>query len=245
MRYDDGVRKQRFAWTYLVVSILFIIYGGSFTFSQFGKDNGLFTGALVFLILGLLMLALYLVFFFVWKRDQRKKSAQARQEEPEPEEDKREPEPEPESEAETPEPAAPQRATRSDTEYVRTPVRRASSRSYGTAYVREFGSGPVLEINGTRIRDMRDNRYYRIEDEYVYAQGSGLSYEICGNRIRTLSGSYLYEVSGDSINKVFGGFFASVSGNIITKYDGSRRFEVSGSLNTPLLLIIAVLVFGE
>ena len=141
----------------------------------------------------------------------------------------------------------PQKVTtpKRDYEYVSTRSSRRESiyDDYESGYVKLVGYGPVLEISGNRIKDMRNNVYYRIQDNYVYQDGGGVIYEISGNKIRSAFDGYLFEISGSSINKVFGGFYASISGNYITKYDSSIKYEVSFSLNTKQLLVVAVLLF--
>ena len=132
-----------------------------------------------------------------------------------------------------------------DIEYV--PSSRSSSSIYDsyTSYVRKVGYGPILEINGNRIKDMRNNIYYRNEKGKIYQDGGGLIYDISSNRIRSIYGNQLYEISGNNINKVFGGYYASISGNYLTKYDGSEKYELGDRYSSNMLLLIAVLVFGE
>ena len=114
-----------------------------------------------------------------------------------------------------------------------------------SGYVKLVGYGPILEVNGNRIRDMRSNTYYRLENNFLYINGSGVAYEIRGNKIKNAFGGYLYEISGDSINKTFGGFFASINGNYITKYDLSEKYELTTRFTTSQLLAITILIFGN
>ena len=111
--------------------------------------------------------------------------------------------------------------------------------------MKKVGYGPILEIRGNRIKDMRTLTYYRIEGEHIYEEGGGIRYSIYGNQIKDTFGGYMYELSGSNINKVFGGFYASISGSYITKYDNSEKYEVTCSLNKSQTLLIAILVFGK
>ena len=77
---------------------------------------------------------------------------------------------------------------------------------------------------------MRNNTYYRIENNIVNQDGYGIRYEINGNQIRDAFGGYLFEISGSNINKIFGGFYASISGNYITLFDSSKKYEMTESL---------------
>ena len=80
---------------------------------------------------------------------------------------------------------------------------RPSSRNYDSyyGYVKLVGYGTIIDINGNRIRDMRDNTYYRIEGDAVYSDYGGLTYIISGNSIKSIGGHYLYDVSCGNINK--------------------------------------------
>ena len=237
------MRRVHFAWTYLVVAILLVIYGFSFVFSQYGKNNALFAFAIVALCIGAAMIGVYLILYFIGKKKQVKetpKREEAVEEEVVKEEaPKKEEVSAQEKPVETPKPRV------RDYEYA--PAKRVSYSVYDseTIYVRKSGYGPVLRIEGNRILDMRDNAYYRIEGNRVKKEGSGPEFEISGNQIRSAFGGYLYELSGDSLNKVYGGLYATFSGNSLTTYDLSERYEISGRIGTQQKLAIAALLFGR
>ncbi len=244
------MRRARLPWTYLVITALCILYGGSLVIRKAGDANkDFFFAGLGILIAGVVMLVLYLVFYFL---TQRKKQAQQEQQ-PIPEEEERF------VEKEEPKPARPA-LTRSEDRNdeveseerpapVRTYTPRAERQSYSaydnTFFVRQVGFGPVLVVAGNRIRDMRTNNYYRLEGNHLKLEGSGPVYEISGNRIRSAFGGYLYEVSGNSINKVYGGYYASLSGPYLTKVDLSEKYELGDRPDTKMLLAIVALLFGE
>lgn len=235
------MRRQRVRWEYLVIAILLTVYGAFFASTQYGKNQGLFVSAIVALSIGATMLLVYSILYAI---GQQKAKRLAKQQKPEVHE-----EPEYREEVEKPK-EEPKREPR-PTSYARyeTPTypSRPSRSRYDseTCYVREVGIGPILEINGNRIRDMRNNEYYRLEGNDVFHNGSGLAYHISGNQIRTIHGGMLFEKSGDRINKVFGGFYASISGNRMTKYDLSRILEISGPLSDKMILVVTVLGLGE
>ena len=233
---------------YLVLAILLLAYGGFTAFREYDKNQTAFIIGVVGLCLGGAMLLVYLILFLVSKAQKKAMTPEiAATKGPDiletiPEEKEEEPEivfPAPKEERETPKPAS------ADREPVYRPGRSVYERTeYGSCYVSLVGRGPILEVDGNRIRDMRNGRYYRIESNRIYSE-SGLVYEIYGNRIRTISGNQLYEKSGDTINKVFDGYFASISGNRLAKYDNSVILEFSGRLSDYQILLIAVLAFGE
>ena len=230
------MRRQHFAWTYLVISILCIVYGGYFAIRKYNVDDTFFVSSIIVLSIGVAMLLVYLVLYLLSQK--QKKITPSEPVEPIIEE-------QPKVEKVVPTPRTNNEKPERDYEYVRSSSSSSSSSYDASGYVKEVGYGPILEINGNRIRDMRTNTYYRIEGSHVYCDGSGLSYEISSKKIRNVYGSYLYEISGSSINKVFGGFYASISGNYITIFDSSKKYEMTDSFNTKVLLIIAVLLFGE
>ena len=237
------MRRQRFWWTWLVGGLVCFIYGLFTLVYHFNHNNKLSIHALILLILGALALITYLVLFILSKLEEKKKKALKVEEKVEVVEEKKE---EPKLEVKK-DPYA--KDPRIRYEYVKTPTQNRSRYDNDdikvSAYVNKVGYGPVLEINGNRIRDMRSNTYYRIENNYVYSESAGLKYEISNNRIKSVTGSQLYEISGSNINKVFGGFFISISGNTLSKYDNSERYELSRSLPNRYLLIVTVLLFGE
>lgn len=232
------MRRQSFYWTYLTVAIVLTIYGASLLIYNFNHGKGLFIWALVALIIGgamlILFLILYLISFFQKKRVEVEKPTPVVEEKPVEETPKEEVKPAPEQRV--------IKTKSNDVTYVRSSY--SSSSNDQSGYVKLVGYGPVLDINGNRIRDMRSNTYYRIEGNQVYRDGSGLAFEISGNRIRDAFGGYIFEISGSNINKTFGGFYASVSGNYITKYDSSEKYEMTDSFSGKTLLVIAVLIFG-
>ena len=129
----------------------------------------------------------------------------------------------------------------------KTRARYNSSSDYfvSTVYVKQVGYGPLLRVEGNRILDMRNNIYYRIENNMVTQEGYGPVFEIRGNQIKDAFGGYLYELSGSNINKVYGGFYASISGNYITLYDLSVKYETTDSLSKRQILAVAALLFGK
>lgn len=232
------MRRQHFNWTYLVISILLIMYGGINVFRFFNKNNTMFYISLAALAIGVIMLIAYVVLSNIKTQKQIVKSEDIYEEE------------QIESEEEVIAKITSETNNRPST-YNDSPSRSSdykpvSSSQYDfSAYVKRVGYGPVLDIRGNRIRDMRTNTYYRIENKNVYIEGSGLVYEIVGNSIKHAFGGYLYEKSGDNINKVFGGYFASISGNYLKKYDLSEEYEITDRLTTTQLLVVVVLLFGE
>jgi len=245
------MRRQHFAWTYLVTASVFTIYGGGILIYNFQKKNYFSVLSFAFLMFGLGMFITYLVLFlcsyFKKKKLQNNKPVEetkkVEEELVKAEEKKEEAKP-----AEKPVEKPVKKATsKSDVTYVsnRVDYRRPSSRSVETVYVRQVGYGPVLRINGNRILDMRNNAYYRIEGSNVNLEGSGPAFEISSNRIRAAFGNYLYEIYGSNINKVYGGFFASVSGSYITTFDSSIKLEVDGDVSQKQILVIAALIFGS
>ena len=233
------MRRIHFWWTFLVGGIVCTIYGASTLIYHFQHGNGLSIHSLILLILGVGALIFYGVLYLLTLFQNKKKQVEA----------PIEPKVEEKKEEEKVETVIPHKIEnkpyRDDVTYER-----GSKQSYSRydsdnsfSYIRKVGYGPVLEVNGNRFRDMRNNTYYRLEGNYVYVEGGGLAYEIAGGKIKTISGSYLYEISGDNINKVYGGFFASISGNYLTKYDNSEKYELSSSLSRQKLLVVAALLF--
>lgn len=233
------MRRQRAAWLYLVIAILLSAYGGFFTFREYKGNRTIFIFALIAFIFGLLMLALYLVFYIVKnikKEIDKEEKAPVIEEPSFIEEEEKE---------EVKEYKAPSTRDNSRVRYTNNSYYDRDDSYSSRGYVKQVGYGPILEINGNRIRDMRNNQYYRIEGDRVYVEGGGVIYDISSNRIRSIYGSQMYEISGSNINKVFGGFYASISGNYITKYDLSEKYEITAQFSNKTLLLIAVLVFGE
>ena len=212
------------------------MYGSYFAITKYNEDKTFFIVALAISLVGVAMLIFYSTLYILSFKRSKSTKKEDIVEKPEPVEEK------------VQEHDTPQKVTtpKRDYEYVstRSPSRRSTyDDDYSSGYVKLVGYGPVLEISGNRIKDMRNNVYYRIQDNYVYQDGGGVIYEISGNKIRSAFDGYLFEISGSSINKVFGGFYASISGNYITKYDSSIKYEVSFSINTRQLLVVAAILF--
>lgn len=263
------MRRVHFEWTFLVTSIVLTVYGAYLLFYNFAQKKELSVVALIFLIVGLALLITYLV-LFILKKKQEKQSANGQiipketTEPSVPPEEIEEPEIETlEQEADLEEPIEQEEEVGEPDEEddqldpynnpfiigYENPSRDANpssnpNRNLGSGYVRKVGYGPIMEIRGEIIRDMRSNSYYRMEGNMVKKEGYGPVFEINGNRIRSTFGGYLYELSGSNINKVFGGFYASISGSMLSKYDNSERYEIPGRLNANQILTIAALIFG-
>ena len=242
------MRRQHFAWTYLVIAIVLTLYGGFSIIYNVGKQKDVPVLGLVFTIIGGIMLAIFLALFLVDLF--RKKKNPPLPEKPVVEEPIEEPavveENEPE-EPEEPEEVTP--APKIKTEIYgegsvrrREPVRR--SFEGGSGYVKLIGYGPVLRVSDAEILDMRSNTYYRIEGNMVMQSGSGPVFEISGNKIRTAFGGYLFEISGSNVNKVFGGYYASFSGGYLQTHDLSAKFEVPSDLNLQQKLAVVALVLS-
>ncbi len=238
------MRRQYFSWSIGVVGIIGTAYGSYLLIYHYNHGKGLFVPGLLLLIIGLVSLAFFITFsisVYISKKKNKK--------DPEPIEVKKE-EPSSEAENEKKEVVETKQVTReykSTPNASRTSVRYESGSSYSssTIYIKQVGYGPILRINGNRILDMRNNTYYRIEDNIVNQEGYGIRYEIRGNQIRDAFDGYLYELSGDNINKVFGGFYASISGNYINLYDLSAKYETTDSLSKKQILVFAALAFGK
>jgi len=268
------MRRQHFAWTFLVTALVMLVYGVYSVFYCLNRKTDIPVLAIVFLIIGGVMLLVFGVLYLISRRQKMRYPASKgpihpKKEEPEPEieeepqpEVKEEPKPvapvvekemEPKAKEE-PEPKEPEveeeepddeEETSYYDEVVYEPAPAPRPFRGGNAYVKRLGYGPVLRVEGAEILDMRSNTYYRIEGNYVKRMGSGPVFEISGNRIRAAYGSYLYEISGTSISKVYGGFYASVNGNFINLFDLSVQYEMSGSLNNTQILVVAALLFGS
>jgi len=242
------MRRQYLPWMILVVAILLVAYGGFFSIREFNSNNSLFVSAVIATSIGGLIIVLFIILSLIPAKKKKEGSSTVHKiEEKEPSESIPEPkiesDPEPASIEESKESERPT-MERSETvvRKVGSPTERSSYSSSG--YVKRIGYGPVLEIREKRIRDMRNNTYYRIEGGFVYSDGGGLVYEISGNKIRNAFGGPLYEISGSNINKVFGGYFASYSGGRITKCDLSEIYEATCDLNKNMILLVAALLFG-
>lgn len=249
------MRRQTLPWAYSVVMILLLVYGGYFAFREAGKNQGIFVSALIALSIGALMLVVLLIALFLKGRKQ-KEDAVAQIEIPRPSKPEESPAPETKAEAiVSDEPKTEDEDVIDDEEadggcaeenhaYTRLGTEPPYT-AYRSVYVSQAGYGPVLEWRGNRVRDMRSNRYYRLEGSYLYAEGSGLSYEISGGRIKTISGNPLFEIHGDHISRVFGGHFASISGNSLSTDDQSARYASSGSLTSLQWLVTVTLLLGN
>lgn len=240
------MRKQYLVWMIAVFGVVGTAYGAYSLIYNFGHDKDLPIYGLLLLILGILALVLVIVLLlltYFGKKKQKNELVHPVEEkimkeetvEPVQEETKSEPSKEFE--------LKPERK-----EYVpKTERTRISYSSYyaSTIYVKQVGYGPLLRIDGNRILDMRNNIYYRIENNMVKQEGYGPVFEIRGNQIKNAFGGYLYELSGSNINKVFGGFYASISGNYIALFDLSVKYEMTDSLSRNQILAVAALLFGN
>ena len=238
-------RKQYLPWLIMVVGIIGTAYGTHLLIYHFNKGNGLNVLALVLLILGIVCLAFTIILLISnYLSQKRNKNIEKAIEEPIKEEKQEVVEPVKKDE----EPAPKVERKSEETTYIPKEKRdyRSSSSSYtSTSYVKLIGYGPLLRVEGNRILDMRNNTYYRIENNIVNQEGYGIRYEINGNQIRDAFGGYLYEISGSNINKVFGGFYASISGSYLTLFDSSKKYEMTDTLSKKQLLVVAALLFGN
>lgn len=238
-------RKQYLPWLIMVVGIVGTAYGSYLLIYHFNKGNGLNVLALVLLIIGIVCLTFSILLAgSIYLSQKKKKNVVDAVVEPN-EEEKPEVVEEPKEE---PKPAP--KPERKNEETTHAPKERRdysySSSSYiSTCYVKLIGYGPLLRVEGNRILDMRNNTYYRIENNIVNQDGYGIRYEINGNQIRDAFGGYLFEISGSNIKKIFGGFYASISGNYITLFDSSKKYEMTDSLSKKQLLVVAALLFGN
>ena len=240
------MRKQYLVWSIVVFGLIGTGYGATALIynSRHGKE--LPVAGLVLLILGVIALMLISILGVIDFLHKLKNT-------PEPVETVQEPE----DEEEVEETAKEEKSTVLDEKTYQKPAQDekvvrlertrvsydSSSRYASTAYVKQVGYGPLLRVDGNRIFDMRNNTYYRIENNYVKQEGYGPLYEISGNQIKNAFGGYLYELSGSNINKVYGGFYASISGNYITLYDLSIKYEMTDSLSKSQLLAVIALLF--
>ena len=240
-------------WTYLVISLFLIIYGGYFVITNFNSRGNLFISAVIALSIGGVMMLIFLVLTLIDKINSKKHKEEIK---PVEENIFEEPVEELETEEEIFEPVkeTPKKEEKPVVEsYSSSSSSVSTSRSvkkenrvrpcYG--YISELGSGPIIEINGYRIRDMRDNTYYRIEDHHVYSDYGGLMYVIEGKTIKSLSRGYLYEISSGDVYKVYGGYYASFSGGHISLYDNSKIYRYDDDLGVEFKLVIAVILFGD
>lgn len=264
------MRKQYLPWMIGVFGVVGTVYGTYSLIYNYNHGRDLAVLGLVLLLLGapalLFSLAWSLSVYLAKKKKEKNASpsSEMREEKKEPrdvetpkvEEPKptpvvTEPEPtpvvtEPESESVSePEPETEEEDEPEDGPVSRMSYRYSPGYSASAVYVKLVGYGPLLRIEGSRILDMRNSTYYRIEDNTVMQEGYGIRYEIRGNQIRDAFGGYLYEYSGGNINKVFGGFYASVSGSYITLFDLSQKYEMTDSLSQKQILVTAALLFGK
>lgn len=240
------MRRERIKLAYMVISILMILYGGFYAFRTIGTEKDP-TKYIIAFILGFVMLAFYITLGLISSRKQKNLNKD-KQDEIEKETkkenfyDKEEIKEEPKRNYYQPKEEPKEnnyyrkRSNDDDLDYGYTTF----SRSF---YVSQVGYGIVLEVNGNRIRDMRNYIYYHIENSYVYRDGIGVMYYIDNNSIKDMNGNYLFELNGSNINKYYFGFYASKSGNYLTLYDGSMKYEIRGEVSSKQLLLIAALLF--
>ena len=243
------MRKQYFYWMTAVFGIFGTVYGGYLLIYHFNHGNGLNVLALVLLILGVVALSFYII-LYISVAMAKKKAEDNKVIDVKLEEKKEEVVETPKEEVKEEKPVEKKPQTKKDDVVYEAPRERreytsSSSYSYSTVYVKQVGYEPVLRVTGPQIVDMRNNTYYRLENNMVMQDGYGPVFEIRGNQIRSAFGGYLYELSGSNINKVFGGFYASISGNYITLFDLSQKYEMSDSLSKKQILAVAALLFGQ
>lgn len=236
-------RKQYLPWLIAVFGIFGTVYGAYLVPYHFKHSNKLSVWSLVLLILGVIALGFTIALeVSLWLAKKKKESNSSIEEkavvvEEKPvEEEKIEPVKKVESK---------QKEVTASSPRERLSYSVYSSSRASTVYVKQMGYGPLLRIEGDRILDMRNNTYYRFENNLLMQEGYGPVFEIRGNQIRSAFGGYLYELSGSNINKVFGGFYASISGNYITLFDASIKYEVTDSLSKRQILAVAALLFGK
>ena len=235
------MRRQHFAWTYLVTAIVLTIYGAFNLIYNHVKGKEMSILGLVFLIVGASLLVVYFVLLLISLSQKKKIVTEEKPVEKEPEpviETKKEITP-----TKVEKPATPVRSSPKK-EVIYTSRSSSSRFNDDTIYVRKVGYGPVLRVTGPEILDMRTNTYYRIEGHLVKQVGSGPIFEISGSRIRHAFGGYLYEISGDNVNKTYGGFYASFTGNYLQTYDLKEKYEIDGRLVLAQKLAIVALLFG-
>ena len=242
------MRRQQISWTYNVIAILLIIYGTYFLIREFNNRGTLFISSIIALSIGVFLFLLRLILSSIGKNKTTKEDKPSNpviddeniyQESASytPKENKI-------SDINKKE----YKSNKSSNTYEESNYYRkksSSSNSYYNSYIKRVGYGPVLEINGNRIRDMQNNIYYRIEGNDVYSDYGGLAYIINGKRIRSAYGQELYEVSGSGIYKVFGGYFASIDGSYISRVDTLEKYEYDSNLDYKYILVAAVILFGE
>lgn len=246
------MRRHRFWWTYLVVTIVLAGYGTFSFIYNLNRGKGVSILGLIFMIIGLMMLGLFLGLFlydyFVTKKNKKIiESKIIEQPVEEVEEIKVEKEEYKEKKVFNKEKYRYEdnEEERSKRNYYSTNRSRYDSDFSSTVYVKKQGYGPILRVEGNRLLDMRSNTYYRIEENVIKQEGSGPVFEINGNRIKLAYGSYIYEMNGNNINRTFGGFFAQINGNFIQKYDSSEIYEMSSSLTSKQILVVVALLFGS
>ena len=259
------MRRHYLTWMIAVFGIVGTVYGAYTVIWHSLHGNGLNVPGLILFIFGIVALAFFLAWAISVFRAKRKANnqnpfekveeeakpeqvAEPKEEKPVPPAPKEKPKPEPEPELE-PEPE-PESDDEKEEEVSYEPRIQRSyvspSPSYAsTAYVKLVGYGPLLRVEGSRILDMRNSTYFRIDGDTVYQDGYGLRFEIRGNQIRDAFGGYLFELNGSAIHKAFGGFYAAVSGNYITLYDGSAKYEMTDSLSKKQILVVAALLFDN
>lgn len=238
------MRRQHFAWTYLVLASVLTIYGSYSLIYNAIKGKAIPTLGLVFLIIGSVMLLVFLVLFII-SIIQKKKAKPSPVVEEVKEEPKIEEEPVKVEKKEEVKPAPKKKDYSDEVVYERRQSYSIYDNESTTVYVKKVGYGPVLRVCGSQIVDMRSNDYYTIDGRMVKLNGTGPIFEIYGDKIKNAFGGYLYELSGSSIYKVFGGYYASISGNYLQTHDLKEKYELSGSLNKKQILAVAALLFGN
>ena len=239
------MRRQYFAWSYLVLALILTIYGGYSAIYSLTHQKDIPTLGIVFLIIGGTMLVLFLVLLAISLFQKKKAPVMVEAKEPEIIEEKVEEPVVEEKEEIEPIPVKEESLKRYQKD-VTYQSNQSVSRSYlGSAYIKQVGYGPVLRVEEDEILDMRSNTYYRLEGNYVKRSGSGPVFEISGSKIKHAYGSYLYEISGGSVYKTFGGYYASISGGYLQAHDLQEKYEISGSLSLKQQLAVVAILFGS
>ena len=240
------MRRQHFAWTFLVLAAVLTIYGSYSLIYSSTHDKDTPVLGLIFFISGLVLLSIYFVLVIISYVQSKKKPVVVEDNKVEEKVEEVPQEVKVEENLTEEKDIAPVSVTLKKETTYRRPKNNFiyDSDDSVSGYIKKVGYGPVFRVNGNEILDMRSNTYYRIEGNMVNQLGSGPVFEISGNKIRLAFGGYLYEISGDNVNKVYGGYYASFSGGYLQVHDLSEKYEVISGLNTKQKLAIVALLFG-
>ena len=111
--------------------------------------------------------------------------------------------------------------------------------------IKLIGRGPVLEINGTRIKNLVTSESYDINGSYISLVGNGPIYEIKGNAIKEVYGSYKLELNGNMLYSLTFGNIAEINGSFIRYMYGGNEYELPEGLTKLELLAIIAILFGK